>query len=366
MDAWRGDYQVWLLPDLKEPIRWHENKGNTEFSVLAIPAENLDRLDIYHIGSNGCAWGLHPYVRFANARVDGWLDVWLNLFRPGGGVHFYYAPESVTLAVPEFTPRGVAYRDAEFRMIPGPTWPIEGIDESSQSVMMKWPPDDRRAAPVSPEAESAEYYGPLQRGNFEGLPVATSPRDPNFRSLHVVFQLPKPFENFAPGGVGMDTLVGQARMAKIARRSADDLGAALQQARDAIGPYITEGRSTQELAWFLPTLQKEGIERALHAAWFQFNLNDHKTPEEAMQSPAWKQEMEKCVPIRRAWGVLGLFWSMLLDRLEAGETFGVCERCHRTIKGKRGKRLCGPGDDIGCFAKRRAADRRKERSVRSK
>jgi hypothetical protein len=220
--------------------------------------------------------------------------------------------------------------------------------------------------PISPDVESAEYYGPMQRGDDEGLPIAISQRDPKIRSLHVICGLPKPFDELVPYGAGMDTLYGCAQMRQIAQQSAHDSEGALQKAKDAAAQYVTEGQTTQELAWFLPTLAKEGRKVALDHAWLRLNLPEYRTPHEAMQSSEWKKEMEKLVPIRRAWGVLGLLWVMLLDRLEDGRIFQACERCNRIIGGRRGKRFCGSEDNRACFQQRRAADRQRERARHSR
>ena len=57
MKAWKGESRVWLLPELKNQIRWYEpiGDGKTHLSVLAIPAETLDCVDVFHIGENGQA-----------------------------------------------------------------------------------------------------------------------------------------------------------------------------------------------------------------------------------------------------------------------------------------------------------------------
>jgi hypothetical protein len=71
--------------------------------------------------------------------------------------------------------------------------------------------------------------------------------------------------------------------------------------------------------------------------------------------------MGRLVPIRRVWGATGLFWALLLERLEEGRPSASCRRCGRIIWGKQGKRFCSPSDDLLCFRERRAADRRNSR-----
>jgi hypothetical protein len=173
--------------------------------------------------------------------------------------------------------------------------------------------------------------------------------------------LPKPFIDLVPCGAGIDTLYGNAQMTKCAQQSLKDPQGALQKAKDAAALYLTEGHTTQELAWYMPTLVQKGADAALKHAWLRLNLMDRRTPEEVFFSPAWRHAMEKLIPIRRAWGVLGLFWTLLLDELERGRKYGSCKTCGRVFSGKRGKQFCGRADDMSCYRERRASDRRKER-----
>ena len=85
---------------------------------------------------------------------------------------------------------------------------------------------------------------------------------------------------------------------------------------------------------------------------------------EALEQDSWRKWLEESVPIRRAWGAVGLFWALLLDRLEARRPFVICERCGRIISGKAGKKFCGKADDAECFNGRRAVDQRRSRHGR--
>jgi hypothetical protein len=173
--------------------------------------------------------------------------------------------------------------------------------------------------------------------------------------------LPKPFIDLVPYGAGIDTLYGNAQMTKFAQLSLKDPEGAVQKAKDAAALYLSEGQTRQDLAWYFPVLAREGPDTALKNVWLQLNLVKYGTPEELSGSPVWGQTMEKLVPIRRAWGVLGLFWTLLLDELEGGRRYGVCNTCGRVFTGKRDKQFCGRKDDISCYRERRASDRRNER-----
>jgi hypothetical protein len=174
---------------------------------------------------------------------------------------------------------------------------------------------------------------------------------------------PGPLLNLIPFGGGIDEINGQALMEAIARGSAQDLEGALRRARDASAPYISDARTTMEAARFRPVWVKEG-EDGLLGELYSAATGDSpfvRTLKEAMEMPAWEEIMSKPVSIRRAWGPLGLFWSLLIDRLESERSFRVCELCGRVISGIRLKRFCGRDDNPECFRQRRAKDKREER-----
>jgi hypothetical protein len=75
--------------------------------------------------------------------------------------------------------------------------------------------------------------------------------------------------------------------------------------------------------------------------------------------------MRASIPIRRAYGAVGLFWALLIDRLEASLPYQICERCRYLLEGKRRgkktKRMCGPHDNRRCYNERKAANMRDSR-----
>jgi hypothetical protein len=75
----------------------------------------------------------------------------------------------------------------------------------------------------------------------------------------------------------------------------------------------------------------------------------------------WRATMAENIPIRRVWGMRGLFWTLLIERLHAGLSFQTCALCGRVLNGKRSKRYCDLKDDASCFRRRRATDMQKLR-----
>jgi hypothetical protein len=77
----------------------------------------------------------------------------------------------------------------------------------------------------------------------------------------------------------------------------------------------------------------------------------------------WSEKMREPIPVRRAWGLIGLFWFLLIETLEDHLRFGSCRRCGRFLKQTTKRKVfCGPGENVGCYRDRRAATRRKSRN----
>jgi hypothetical protein len=170
----------------------------------------------------------------------------------------------------------------------------------------------------------------------------------------------------------LDDIHAQAQMAKLARQSTADLARALRAAAVTAQPYLSAGHSTGEHIWFRPTLERDGPQHILFKAEDQGLIVpprlrrrwDADALNEVLKQDAWQKWLAEPIPIRRAWGAVGLFWILLLDHLEAQRSFTVCRRCGRIISGKEGKRFCGKSDDSACFNDRRAADQRHSRRGR--
>jgi hypothetical protein len=78
--AWRGEQIVWLLPGVDVSVRWQEGP----WGHLAIPAEHLDCLHIFHVGTSGRVWGPAGDLRFPGGTVNGLLQAWLDIDKVGG------------------------------------------------------------------------------------------------------------------------------------------------------------------------------------------------------------------------------------------------------------------------------------------
>jgi hypothetical protein len=329
--------------------------------MLAIPAQHPDSVDVFHVDKDGNVFGPLAQELFPNGSVQGLLDAWLNR----GELTMAIAPEFIPFTVPTFETEGVTYEEVYTAFEQRSILPMFKGDPETLTVWSRWPPEGTRWRSVFPEAESAEHYGRLKRLEENGFPVVVSANDPNIRGVPVVWLWPKPVGLFMAWSSGPDDIFAQAQMTAIARQSADNPEAALHRAQSASARYISEGRTTWPLMAFWPMYQQRGKDEALFLAEASLGVEAHSMAELA-RSGTWQalEETEHPVPIRRAWGAQGLFWALLLERLEAGQRFRVCKRCGRIIQGTSAKDFCSPADNELCYRERRTESKRHERMRR--
>jgi hypothetical protein len=169
-------------------------------------------------------------------------------------------------------------------------------------------------------------------------------------------------------------------MDNIVHERTDDPSKARTKAQSFAAPYVQAGWSTHVHSWYWPT----------YCSWWEKSGKDHfeairqsrniETPEEvffldetreqrkftakslkeALDSGEWLAMLGKRRQIKRAWGMLGLFWSLLLEQLEQGGP-PTCGRCQRVLQGR--KKFCDFTDDLKCYHERLAWNRRLERQA---
>jgi hypothetical protein len=350
--AWRGELTVWLLPELEKTVRWQEDSFRR---FVAVPSEHFERVDVHHVGSNGYVVGTGSGIDFPGGRVDGLLDAWLNCRK----VEFITPPNSLILTdVPEICGTKVVYGRREVKCRPFGSLPLTLTDGSEGEFRCQWPPDSVHYEVVSADAESEGLYGPFDPIVSDGLPMAVGQKGGRL-SLWVAARWPDPFRSLVPVGDGADVLAGLPLMRAIAKQSSQDVLGAMTRARETAGAYVFDGHTSRLWSWFWPTYA-EGKEDAVLFGAENFGV-EARSLAELSKDDGFSRAMAEPVPIRRAWGPLGLFWALLLDRLEEGARFNSCGRCHRIVEGKRGKRYCSKSDNPECFRERRAADKQRSR-----
>lgn len=354
--CWEGEALLWMLPELRHLVRW-EVAG---IRNLALPSEQFERIDIVHVTADGLVDAPTAH-NILPADIDGLLDAWLNV----RGLELY-SPRAFTVAVPRVGPDGTI-ADGRRRLTfgPGAYMPFSAVHRRSRSVTLRWPPAGS-PRPVSPEAENVRRF-PSKLVDSDPPAVVTEKGD---LAPQLFLRWPKPFEPLMPLLSGLDDIYAQVQMASIARRSRSDPQGALKAATVAAHPYVFQGYASREDAWLWPTLRTKGLPQVFWKAendglsvpprsnWSKIGF------EQALKQEDWRRWCAQLVPVCRVWGPIGLFWALLLDRLEERRLFSGCERCGRIIAARRrGKRFCGRSDDPECFNNRRAGDKRRARSL---
>jgi len=356
LERWDCDHRIWILPSLKESIiRWTEKwPRGAEMRMCAVRGEALDCLDIYHIGENGVVYGIPQCERFPNWRVDGLLDAWLDWHNTDS--FRWQSPPKIFVDVPEVIGEEIGYRRTEYRP------PMLPVQETGVSI----PLSGTTNSGVTSDAEAAQAYrqryGALRlvdRGELP--PVIISEQDENFRAVGAVLWAPEPLELLFPVGVSLDALYHHARMLSVAHESGSNPQRALQRAYLISAPYLSTGTTTRAFTWFMPALFEVQDMQAVVGRGATLQLNDARAFGDLKVSEQWRQQMTEYMPVRRAWGPIGLLWALLIDRLEAGQPLRICGRCGKPLQGIRTKQFCGPEDRPDCYKARRKSDRQRER-----
>jgi hypothetical protein len=357
---WRDELVVWTMPKLQRPRRWRSDG----VGHLAVPAEEFERIDIVHVTEDGRIYA--PTIKGRTpGTVDGLLYEWLNLYK-NGGLSLVPAADSITVKAPRLDgPNEVSWTERTISIGPGTYLPISSVNRRRRTVSMVWPPEGA-PAPISPESESAVRF-PSKKVSSDAPTVVTAQGD---RAPQLFLRWPGRLQPLMPPLSGVDDIQAQIDMEMLARRSRPELAEILKAATSSAHPYLFDGHSIVEHSWFRPTLEHKGIKHVLFKAedrglGVSGRSLDENALNEALKEEASQKWLAQPVPIRRVWGGVGLFWALLLERLQAQRAFGVCRQCGRIISGKETKRFCSESDDAECFRSRRAIDQRRSRNRRT-
>jgi hypothetical protein len=291
-----GESTIWFLPWVDEVVRWED--PTIPRQEMALPAQYFNRVVIYHIGENRRVFGLGARQYFPSGRVDeDFLDSWLHMCEVGP-VLTDRLPEAILL------PELPVIRDHEF------------VGYVQAVVYREWDSSNQSA-----------------------------------------FYPPEPWAALFPFGVRQERLDELSFMVELARRNRDDLAGALRHASAASHLCISEGFTRQVRAWVIPIWLEEGVDGVIDAMQ-RFNFNQTiRTGAEALISPEWWNMVTQPIAIRRVWGLFGLLWALLLERLELKRSFSLCERCQRLLPGARKRRFCSQAENKKCFNERRLEDK---------
>jgi hypothetical protein len=334
-DTWSGESTVWLRPDLKDVIRWREG---TDRHCVAIPAEHFERINVYHVSRSGFVRGPGARDRFPGGRAGELLSLWLNC--PRSTIELVQQYKSVHFMVPHFIADQVQLRNERIDVESCGAIHINSVDEGN--VIFRLPPAPSNVPTVSPDAESDEWITEADRRSRHHL-------------LSLQIRWPEPLRRLVPILDGLDLVLAQEQMCEIAKQSGTDLRGCVSRAR-GLASLVSEGLSNRLWSEVLPVHAGAGEDAALARA------EDFGVTATSLVELRQHPKLLEPLPIRRAWGPAGLFWTLLIDWLEENHHFQTCQRCDRFITGKMGKKFCSVTDNPACFKARRVLDQRRSRS----
>jgi len=329
------EHVMWSVPGWTGPPNWVQRK----LRVSCLNGDTWECARILHIGDNGAVVGPGA-AAFPDLSVTSMLERWLNDdFVRADTVN----PEvPLRIKVPHSVKDGVELAEAEL-MVPDGFYipPITHIGDGR--IFAQWPSRPDMPTTVSPEMESA----------------ATSPDAQESPRLR--FAWLAPFDKLQPLVISPDDVYARDRMRLIAKASGDDCAKALAQARIEAREWVSEGRASVNESWLQPIITAEEEEGALFAIEAKFGISASSL-EQAYKNNELRWGLNAPMSVRCAWGVPGLMWVLLLDRLSIMQPFRACKRCSKLISGRRHKLYCSAEDNLDCYQAGKRADKRRSRA----
>jgi hypothetical protein len=235
--AWDGEGTIllWFKLDDERPIsKLYSELSDRKFSgalpdwaVTIVPAEDIERVDVYHITANGRVCGPGDANPFVHWSVNGLLDAWLNL------------------SVDDLTP--VPYRmDQQVIELELPF--TEGHRYARFSMLVKEGP--RSHSEEAPRYQF-DYTPPNELPSRDFLTFGILKTPPSYGpNMH----LPSPLTGLFPFGASGDDLRAHWRMRELAKKSVTDYEEAFYEVQREVAQYVSVGHTTMEASWFWPTL----------------------------------------------------------------------------------------------------------------
>ena len=196
---WQGEDSIWLLPWIKDGFRWtrrievpyktsltamEQTRISYELHELAIKSECFDHIHVAHIDAERRIFApglaLPQLTEVGNHLPAQMYQKWATCSEPQS----IPSPGLVSFDVPKLWSNGeVTFEKDSSREAPGPILPFGKVDPNTRNVALDWPPPgSERPTPISPEAESADYYGKLRFVESNQHCVVTSENDPGMKA----------------------------------------------------------------------------------------------------------------------------------------------------------------------------------------
>lgn len=340
-EAWDRDHIVWMIPSWKGPDIWGE-KG---LRVRALASEEIECCRILHVGKNERIVGPSG-AAFLGGTVKGLLNLWLQERDDTYLLQNEAQDKKRTfyVDVPNPVDGDVAYSEQKFEVMNVSTLPMSQVDCEKQKVRLVVGGEPGDPCPISPELES-------QRSRY-----MDSRSTQNARLMWA-----PPFDAVGPKVISLDNVMARAEMRSLAEEAQEHPAKVLKKARTRSKPWLSDGTSTENLAWFTPIIAEEGERGALFALEARFNIAASSLSA-AYQLAECQSALRRPTAVRCAWGLTGLMWALFIDRLKAGIGFNFCKRCGRLIEGRANRDYCPKKQNPEC---RRGYERERKRSKRA-
>ncbi len=361
---WRDEDRIWLIPGAERVARWPVGEGG-RFSECLIPSETMNLISVIHVDEGRRTYppiGLPE--DWPNLLPEGLYWQWLNatpLITEG--------PKSLRLRIPVARGERVSYVEETFYMEAGPIMPIAGVDEQARLTLLAWPQAGAEAvAPVSPETESRQFFGPLRRervrADGQDIEVVVPEQDSQFRALNVWLRWPEPFGALFPTGGGADLLYHRGLM----RSYLDELRDGryekiLRETEGWVSLFTGEAQAPLGKAWFMPKVLANPDE-VLLVAEVRYDIAADSL-EELVRSKRFQEVERTPIMVRQVRGWLGYFWWEFYCDLSRHVTIRLCQNCGGVIRGGHADRQCCTRlENLECHRQRNAEAQRRGRRRR--
>lgn len=333
-NAWDKHHVIWTVPNWGPPATWLEDG----LRVGCIAGEEIERFRIIHIGSNyvpvGPAASVFDSVGVAELLAE-WMKAEVSAVRSDGSL--------ISMKLPERVPQGLSYRPAALQPLSGGAFQVTSTDDEAKKFIARWPPEISGLSPISPQSEA----------------MVMEP-DQNLQTQPIRLHWPPPFDDMMPKLPSEDDLFARDLLRDVMERARKDPKGAMNIADMHSASWLDDGLSNVNLAWLQPIIVKEGNEGASFAINARFDV-DHWDLSDAYQDRNVQAELKRPMGVRRAIGIPGLAWALLLDFFAQGRSARNCDLCGSPITGRSHKRYCSESDNSDCFRRRKNADRRRAR-----
>lgn len=361
---WHGEEHVWLDPDAQDVKRWmhQEEDGFPEHACL-IPSEAINGFSILHIDEGRRVHPLFPFPdEWQNVLPEGLYRQWLSTLPD-----IVEGRASLSLVWPIVTEKAISYGEREIQLAPGPILPITWSGENDGTFTAAWPPPNTmKPRSISPEMESKQLYGPLNRAtvNIDGkaIDIVVSERNSGVRAFNIWHQWRKPFDVFFPiGGGGSDLLLHHAMMKKCIKRVAEgQRDEAIRISETWVNSLTGEAEAELYRAWFMPKAWTD-TDMAFIDTCERFGL-DFPDLDTLVCSKRFQEIMSSKIMVRRVQGWLGYFWWELYQDIITEVTLRFCRQCGNILRGGHADRMyCLKEENPDCYRKRNAQQQRKKR-----